>query len=708
MASKKKQPSQGQGRTNNSEPRMQVFKGFQGCNFELSPKEFTLGQPQDGAQSDLQMNYVAIQNNIDVESNLTLSTRPPIYRAIEPPNGYEFTGIATMYGSEIFLVLNNNAILRDDLEDPSNPRYVTIRDRSDEPGGVNEWTEIGIYGDQLVALSPDRFIFTSTTPISEGNNEIINYPKIPAPTADVINKKLEVEFEYDEKYSTEYPNQLTLYLCYTTKLGSTELSPGKDYFFDISLLEWQNYSRSIKLSGTIPSNIRDYVTGVELFYTIGGTTQPLYAAYTDVEDNGNWEIVWGGYSDITDKMLLAHTVAPTENTTQGVKCTHMTTIDGRMYFWKDNRIYVGGVAGHEFSVSTGVGGGYCDVDPLLPVEIEYVDKYKTQSGNDIVTMLCDSKNSTLERRFNLVETTIELDSQTSNTNRAYQAEQVAGAVGCKSRHGGLVCEDGLYSMSRFGLALTTLTMEYNSQIRANYISDPIKPVFVNNLGKHYKSGCLIEADGILYMAIGYEEGSKFNYGNIIFCYDINAKAWWTYTTPEPVLNMIHVDYEGKQEGIGIISRHGMYILPLTMIKDNDMVEFLLETGELSTQMPQQAWQHLSQIEFRFDYFVGDMTIDLIGYDQFGRLVKTQKRIHHDKKQLNLAEYMRVDLKLQSYKLIIDGYADFRLTHWIAKTYTMSNKQGLVYGFDDSQSYRHQGDIHPTFSCYNDIRKAIFV
>jgi hypothetical protein len=37
---------------------------------------------------------------------------------------------------------------------------------------------------------------------------------------------------------------------------------------------------------------------------------------------------------------------------------------------------------------------------------------------------------------------------------------------------------------------------------------------------------------------------------------------------------------------------------------------------------------------------------------------------------------------------------------------MSAKQGLVWGFNDSQSFRSDGDIHPTFKDYNDIRQAI--
>jgi hypothetical protein len=140
-------------------------------------------------------------------------------------------------------------------------------------------------------------------------------------------------------------------------------------------------------------------------------------------------------------------------------------------------------------------------------------------------------------------------------------------------------------------------------------------------------------------------------------------------------------------------------------EDADFIS-VIQTGELSTQQPQQGWIYLSQLEFRFDYFVGTVLITLTGIDQFGRKVTTKKQISHDETEYNLAEYMRVDLRLQSYQIRIEGIARYRMTHFIAKVYTMSAKQGLVWGFDDSQSFRSDGDIHPTFLDYNDIKKAI--
>ncbi len=135
--------------------------------------------------------------------------------------------------------------------------------------------------------------------------------------------------------------------------------------------------------------------------------------------------------------------------------------------------------------------------------------------------------------------------------------------------------------------------------------------------------------------------------------------------------------------------------------------FLIETAQLSTQMPQQGWQYLSQMEFHFDYFIGSMKIELRMVDMFGRELKVIKNINETTEQFDYVVRMRVDQRVMSYVITMTGTARFRMTHFIARVYTLSNKIGQVWGFDDSISHRSSGSVHPTFKCYNDIRKAIF-
>jgi hypothetical protein len=327
-------------------------------------------------------------------------------------------------------------------------------------------------------------------------------------------------------------------------------------------------------------------------------------------------------------------------------------------------------------------------------------------------MLCDSPNSHKEQRFNLVENSISISNEQSM--KSWQAEQVAGAVGCKSYDGAIVCADGLYSVSRYGLALTTMTMEYNSQIRTNYVSDAIKPVFTSaaDVDTRLSNAMLLECDGVLYMALGAASDQEGNLDNVLFCYDIDLKAWWTYTldTDSPILNLFHMDYQGLREGIGIVTRDRVLMLPTTVGDDEATMprhDFLVETAQLSTQMPQQGWQYLSQMEFHFDYLVGDVTIELRMVDMFGRELKVRKHVVEQDEVFDYVTHMRVDQRVMSYVITMTGTARFRMSHFIARVYTMSNKVGQVWGFDDSVSHRSAGRVHPTFKCYNDVRRAIF-
>ena len=116
--------------------------------------------------------------------------------------------------------------------------------------------------------------------------------------------------------------------------------------------------------------------------------------------------------------------------------------------------------------------------------------------------------------------------------------------------------------------------------------------------------------------------------------------------------------------------------------------------------------HLSQLQLRFDYFIGDVIVTVKCLDQFGREIVTRKRISHDTVQHQLAESIRIDQVVESYQVIIQGQANFRLTHFNARLYPKPMRIGMVYGFDSSQGHNSSNSIRRTFSSYNDLRKAI--
>lgn len=706
MASSK-QRAQGGGRKANSEPRVQVFRDFNGCNFDLSPHDWMVDWGNHEEQSDLQLNYVVVQNNAGITSNKTIETRNNLEELTAQTLVPKFTGVSLLVDNDLYLAQDDGNIVVYDIIDPEHDTYRSMAFVSAEPViPSHHWQSLVRVDDKIVGTTIENELWTGDV----GAYTLESAKFIPNPSAlSMAYLDAKGSLKISSTMSDDYPYRVAIAFAWVNKYGPTKHSPQLTFYANYPVDEWHG-GRYLQV--TTPE-IPETVLAAEFFYTTGNSSTLLFAGRSDnAPSSYGFEFSWFGYLDAVNMWPVANLIAPTENYTKGVTASHVTSIDGRLYFWGDSekpyRLYIGGNPGNLFSISPGTGGGFVDVEPGSGQEIRVVTKYKTQSGASIITVLTDSPHSNLEQRYNLVENSISLSNE--QNMKSWQAEQVAGSVGCKSYNGAIVCEDGLYSVSRYGLALTTMTMEYNSQIRTTYVSDAIKPAFTDTNRSLLFNSFVTECDGVIYLAFGSD---NVEYDNILFCYDIDLKAWWTVTldVDDPIVGLVHIDYEHYREGIGAITPYKVYLLPLTMDDDPSLeadFDVLIRTGELSTMQPQQNWFYLSQLEFRFDYFIGSVLVELVGIDQFGRLVKTEKRISHDEAVFNETEWMRVDLRLQSYQLRITGQARFRMTHFMAKLYTMSTKQGLVWGFNDKQGFRpyKDGDIHPTFMDYNDIKKAI--
>lgn len=711
--------SQGGGRTKNSEPRVQVFTQFGGCNFELSPREMVWTDPENDwkeqEQSDLQMNFLVVQNNAKIASNKTIETRQNLQTLVTSMGG--LTGVALYTNGYLFYAEEGHKLWRIDPFNPSTKVAIGYNDKQ-KSDRVFEWSALARVDDKLVALSDDHTIWTM--PID--GTTLSNYPKIDRPPAlSTSNLVYRGNLRYSTTYNaTSYPYRVGISRAFVTDVGPTETSDELVIYTNKPVNEW-NSTQYLSIEVANSWTTQDTWKYVDLYYTVDNAGSPLFMGRCTVSQASNgkygYRFDWLGYLTDVSSWPAANLLPPTDNYTEGPKVSQMTVIDSRVYMWggeEPDRLFIGGNIGNELSVSSTTGGGFVDIDPGQGMEIRWVGKYKTQSGNSIVTMLCDNEHSHLEQRYNLVENTVSLSNE--QTMKSWQAEQVAGSVGCKSPHGAIVCEDGLYSVSRYGLALTTLTMEYNSQIQTNYVSDPIKPVFTDLPGKLLDDAVLLHADGVLYMSMGKDELGQHD--PVIFCYDINQKAWWTYSFDltnedmdniEVVQNMVLIDHEDHQEGLGIITDERILFLPTTQESPSDTnAECLvtLETGELGMTQPLQSGQRLTQIELRFDRFIGHLRVEVVAIDKFGRKITTTKNIDHDQIQYDLHEYIRVNLDVESYKITMYGYANFRLTHFMSKLYQRSKKVGLAWGFDDRQSYRKENDIHPYFHDYNDIMDSI--
>lgn len=726
--------AQGAGRPANSEPKIQLFKDFSGVNFEHALMEASSGidSRQLPTQTDLQMNYLYLQNNVATASNKTLETRDDIVELFAAPSGVKFTGPVCLIGSEIYVAKSDKNIGHDTLSylTPPDSTPIITNNLTLNNAGTSQhvWTSLDYYDNKLIGQTAANEMWVGDVNSYDIVTTMANAKQVSNPDYSfniggyndprVINYgSLEIRAGIDDSH----PFRVSVACTYINKYGPTAIGTTTTFYANYPVSEWHSgcYAR---FRGTFSPNTgsagSNGIKAVELYYSTDNAMEMLFLGRVDVASGAtSWTYNWYGYVDATSMWPMANLIAPTENYTKGVHASHMCNIDGRMYFWGDSsnpqRLYIGGNPGNLLSISPGTGGGFVDVEPGTGQKVRYVCKYKTQSGNSIVTMLCDSKNTRKEQRFNLVEDTISLSNEQSMTS--WEAEQVAGAIGCKSYRGAVVCEDGLYSISRYGLALTTMTMEYNSQIRTNYVSDAIKPAFVDMTpnDQMLMNSMLIELDGVIYMAFGAPNNySSVTFDNVLFCYDIDNKAWWTYTldVDKPILNLFHVDYEGRREGIGIVTESMIYMLPTTLGDDIDSMptyDFLVETGSLSTQMPQQGWQYLSQLEFHFDRFIGNACITVRMVDMFGRVITVSKSVSEPSLMWDYVIHMRIDQRVMSYSIVMSGSARFRMSHFLARVYTLSNKIGQVWGFDDSISHRSSGDVHPTFKCYNDVRKAIF-
>ena len=501
--------------------------------------------------------------------------------------------------------------------------------------------------------------------------------------------------------------------------------------------------------GQTPENISDVrsISGVDLYARNNENLDWVFIGHVDVNVNQvapsafpapMWSYDWyGNMTDIT-QWLTAQLMVPTDNTSHGVDATHFSCHDSRMYFWgmpsKPYRLWVGGNPGAEFSVARGLGGGWVDIEPGSGYDVQGTEKWKTVQGANIVTIMTGNRNTTKVKRFNLVETNLTMTNEVQY--KSYMYEEVSNVVGCNSRWGHGVFSEGLYSLSRYGLMLTTMAMEYNSQMKNQSVSDAISPIFIDRIGKRISDGRIVCINDIIYVVLS-EDTTPTNddvtgLDNVILCYDINKKAWYTWTHDETIggtdndkiLHVFAIDSDEHREGLGVVTESEVRLYPVTGVQQPTVPEFevLLETGELIPRMPVQAFWYIQQLEFRFDYFVGDYehpaTILIEGVDYYGRQFVIEKSLNKRSRgnhglageQRNYVEWIRIDKIVESLRIRIKGKARFRLTHINCKMYQQSDSIGTPYGFDAQDTYYNrkgqQHVIHHYIDDYDNLRRAI--
>lgn len=703
----KKKSTATQKAMSSSEPRITSLRQWAGINViekypNWNPLATAFGEAN---QADLQDNFLMIQNNLQCTVSKAIETRDDDVLIANAPDGIEFTGVACLYRDNLICAFSDGSIRVHVLGDPEDSwTQVPVKDPDGEQDSSKTWTEIGYYADTLICLSGEAecFIGPLSTMTDAG---VRSYRLVPEPdAAPVLTNK--------GSLSDGDASRLQVCYVYTNAFGTTMRSPITTKYVDASPVEW-SASRYIQVSGTAPEGYD--VTGVDVYFTMDDYTEFAFAGHITLDDGGEWSYNWfGALADVSQWTNVSLEV-PTENTTKGVNARHFTHIDGRLYFWggdESYRLWIGGNPGNELSVARGVGGAFVDIEPGTGTSVECVLKHKTYSASSIITVLCGNPNTEQIKRFNLLETTITVTNELATSG--YMTEEVSNVVGCNSRWGAGVFEDGLYAVNRYGLALTTHAMEYNNQLRVGWVSDQIKPIFTDRLGKRLNNARLVYVDGVVHLVLGQEDSDWLD--PVIFCYDIGAKAWWTYTygtnsdyPTEKILHVMAIDSQDFDEGVGIITPSRFALIPATGPKLHTKPNFgdvYIETGELAVRQPPNETTWLEQLEFDFDYFVGDCTITVTGVDYYGRRFEVTKDVSYDPMVTNLQVWMRIGMLVRTYHLSIKGPARFRMYQILQKTYSQSAKVNLVYGLDAWSEVRNHYDEtsldHHTVDSYNNL------
>lgn len=695
-----------------SEPKLQQFRQWGGINIKEHPPAWTpQNQRFDKHQTDLMPNFLVVQNNVCLTGSKTLETRDDTATLAAPPSGLTFTGVSCLYKDWLFCAFSDGSIkaIRMGTDGWADIR---VTDPDDKAGKTpRNWTTISYYGQRLACFSNESELFLG--PLDDSltalkRDGISSRPRIDDPTEAAALTPVG-----SLKEGTVSRIQITY--TYTNIFGSTlSCSRVSVIRTDSSPVEW-SAAKYLKVSGKAPGG--KFITGVDVYFTMDDNTSYAFAGHVDLDESSSteqtWTLNWLGSLMDTSVWTNVSLTVPTENTTKGVHARYMEHHDGRLYFWggpEEYRLYIGGNPGNEFSVARGLGGAWVDIEPGTGTVVHGTAKYKTANGASIVTIMCGNDNTGQVKRYNLLETNVTITNEL--TTKGYMTEEISNVIGCNSRWGYGVYADGLYAVSRYGLGVTTMAMEYNSQLKVTYVSDPIQCLFTDVIGTRLNNCRMVYIDEIVYIAFATPNGEYLD--PLILCYDLNQKAWYTWTIPtdEKILHLMSIDSDQHWEGLGVVTENSFLLIPVTGPKETTPPNYdaYIESGELAVRTPPNGFHYLAQLQYRFDYLIGDLNITVYGRDYYGRWFEVVKHVSEKELRRGVDAYMRLDLYVETYHIKIKGKARFRLSQVIAKVWQLSNKIGMVYGFDDSSIYEDAHGEHGTenhyIENYNNLRDVL--
>lgn len=709
--------------TKSTEPKIQVIAKWTGMNISNLAPSWVSSEYYDKGEfentTDEELRQWLIQDNMFCCDNGSVETRHDTVLIGAAPEGQAFSGKVFMIADMLYLSLAGGGIAKKRLDDPAwTPVQIVKRDPAVHTG----FSEFGVLNGRFIALSNEGVMYTGFVSPSGDCSRIFSAKYLP----DSLLSAGAISVAERGSLTAGCPTAIGFSYSLSNRYGNTrgsKWSPGVIYNASPAEFNHQNY---LNISITLPAGYttgqdtadQHYdITGVDIYCHIDEAQDAIFIGHVNVP-NGATSVSfdWTGAVNSLESWPMSPLSIPMENMTGGPEGCFLNIIDDKLYIWgsmrQPYRLWYGGNPGNEIQFNRGTGGGWLDADPQQFTKIWDFWRFKTYNAT-ILTALGDQPNTGDSPRYNVVEHNMTLTNEIQAKGMFF--ERVDNVLGTKNRNASVVVYDGLYAVNRYGVGLTTMPMSSNIQDKQDYISEQIKPIFHEFESDHLNNSKLIGYRQNLYMVFGNDNDGGLD--NLIFCYNIKLKAWFTYSIPEVmghVRNIFYVDSVSHIEGIGIVTDLGVYYIKEVGEHKPDtapVFDVHLETGQISSKQPLQTTSYLEQVELRFDYIVGDLTVYINYWDYWGRRNKVTKKIKVSDLRRNWSEYVRVGTLVESYNIQIVGKARCRLTHFMCKVYPQSNRVGLVYGLDDHSSRKriHGGnhqDIHHYLDSYNNLKNAI--
>lgn len=705
-----------------TEPKVQVLAKWQGMNISHLAPNWTPGEDYDidpfENTTDEEFKQWLIQDNMFCCDNQSVETRQDTVEIGAAPTGQTFTGFVLVQCDVVYAAVSGGGIVRKRIGDAA---WVNVTVTKKDSATHTGFSEFCVHNGRFIALSNEGVMYTGFIGPDGICDRIFSARNVPDSVLSASSISI-VQHNVEGGCPTAIGFSYSLSNRYGNTRGS-DWSPSLVY--NLSPAEF-THEKYLTLNIALPSGyttgqdtgLANYdITGVDIYCHIDEAQDAIFIGHVNVPVGAtSVSFDWLGAVNNLQSWPMVPLTIPMENMTSGPQGRHAAVIKDKLYVYgsyqQPYRVWYGGNPGNEIQFNRGTGGGWMDADPQQYTKLYDIHDYKTYNAT-IMTVLGDQPNTSNSPRFNVVEHNMQLTQEVQA--KGMFLEKVDNVQGTKNRHSSVVLYDGLYALNRYGVGLTTMQMSGNVQDRQDYISEAIKPIFHEYPADHLNNSKMVGYKDHIYLALGNDNDGGLD--NIIFCYNITHKAWFTYSVPDVAGQLRYIfpmDSVSHTEGLGIATTNGIYFIKQYGEHKPDtppVFNVHLETGEISSKQPLQTTSYLEQLEFRFDYIIGDLDIYVNYIDYWGRKNKVVKRVRCSSLKRNWSEWIRFGTLVESYNIQIVGKARFRLTHFMAKVYPQSNKIGLVYGNDahHSRKKQHGGahqDIHHYIDDYNNLRDCI--